>query len=158
SRAGQRMDPRLRRGARRKAPSPNPALAGEHARRPLPRVHDDRAPRGRERQGGLRARLEAEVAELAPGLPGGAGLSSADREILVQALREQPLVIGGVRLSSGQKAPYSADAKRALLRPPALRACAALVVEAAAEVGASAVGGMTMGADPIAAAALTADG
>jgi orotate phosphoribosyltransferase len=63
-------------------------------------------------------------------------------------------VIGEVTLSSGQKASYYVDAKRALLRPPAFRACGELVAAAAAELGANAVGGMTMGADPVACAAL----
>jgi orotate phosphoribosyltransferase len=63
-------------------------------------------------------------------------------------------VIGEVTLSSGQKASYYVDAKRALLRPPAFRACGELVAAAATELGANAVGGMTMGADPVACAAL----
>jgi orotate phosphoribosyltransferase len=67
-------------------------------------------------------------------------------------------VIGEVTLSSGQKAAYYIDAKRALLRPPAFRACGELVAAAAGELGASAVGGMTMGADPVACAALAAPG
>jgi orotate phosphoribosyltransferase len=68
------------------------------------------------------------------------------------------LVIGEVTLSSGQTASYYVDAKRALLRPPAFRACGELVAAAAAELGASAIGGMTMGADPVACAALAAPG
>jgi orotate phosphoribosyltransferase len=78
------------------------------------------------------------------------------RETLLAELREHALVIGEVTLSSGQKASYYVDAKRALLRPPAFRATGELVAARARELGASAVGGLTMGADPIACAALAA--
>ena len=80
------------------------------------------------------------------------------REILLSELREHALVIGEVTLSSGQTAQYYVDAKRALLRPPAYRAAGELIAAEAAERGARAVGGMTMGADPLACAALGADG
>jgi orotate phosphoribosyltransferase len=63
-------------------------------------------------------------------------------------------VIGEVTLTSGATAQYYVDAKRAILRPEGFRALAALVAEQARELGATAVGGMTMGADPIACAAL----
>ena len=80
------------------------------------------------------------------------------RARLIEELREHALVIGEVTLSSGATASYYVDAKRALLRPPAFRAVGELVAAWAAELGASAVGGMTMGADPIACAALAAPG
>ena len=79
-------------------------------------------------------------------------------EILLAELREHALVIGEVTLSSGQKAQYYVDAKRALLRPAAYRAAGDLIAAEAGERGAAAVGGMTMGADPLACAALGADG
>jgi orotate phosphoribosyltransferase len=79
-------------------------------------------------------------------------------EILLAELREHALVIGEVTLSSGQKAQYYVDAKRALLRPAAYRAAGELIAAEAAERDAVAVGGMTMGADPLACAALGADG
>jgi orotate phosphoribosyltransferase len=63
-------------------------------------------------------------------------------------------VLGEVTLSSGRTASYYVDAKRALLRPPAFRAAGELVAAAARELGAAAVGGMTMGADPLACAAI----
>jgi orotate phosphoribosyltransferase len=78
----------------------------------------------------------------------------AARTTLLDELREHALVIGEVTLTSGRKAGYYVDAKRALLRPPAFRALGELVAAEAAEVGASAVGGMSMGADPIACAAI----
>jgi orotate phosphoribosyltransferase len=76
------------------------------------------------------------------------------RERLVSELREHALVIGEVVLTSGQTAHYLIDAKRAILRPSGFMALAELVAAQAEAWGATAVGGMTMGADPIACAAL----
>src|SRR3954463_13624589 len=79
-------------------------------------------------------------------------------DVLLAELREHALVIGEVTLSSGQKAQYYVDAKRAILRPRAFRAGGELIVAEAKERGATAVGGMTMGADPLASAAIGAEG
>src|SRR5246127_1250078 len=76
------------------------------------------------------------------------------RERLVSELREHALVIGEVVLTSGKTAQYLVDAKRAVLRPAGFMALAELVAAQAEAWGATAVGGMTMGADPIACAAL----
>jgi orotate phosphoribosyltransferase len=76
------------------------------------------------------------------------------RERLVSELREHALVIGEVVLTSGRTAQYLVDAKRAILRPAGFAALAELVAAQAQAWGATAVGGMTMGADPIACAAL----
>lgn len=75
-------------------------------------------------------------------------------DVLLAELREHALVIGEVILSSGQTAQYYVDAKRALLRPPAFRAVGDLIAAEAKERRAKAVGGMTMGADPLASAAI----
>ena len=80
--------------------------------------------------------------------------STSARERLLAELREQALVIGEVTLTSGRKAQYLVDAKRAILRPAGFLALAELVAAQARAWRASAVGGMTMGADPIACAAL----
>ena len=71
-------------------------------------------------------------------------------------LRRHALVIGEVTLTSGRKAQYYVDAKRAILRPDGFRALGELVAAEAEQVRATAVGGMTMGADPVACAALAA--
>jgi orotate phosphoribosyltransferase len=76
------------------------------------------------------------------------------REVLRAELRKHGLVIGEVKLTSGRISQYLIDAKRAILRPQGFSALAALVAEQAAAWEATAVGGMTMGADPIACAAL----
>jgi orotate phosphoribosyltransferase len=76
------------------------------------------------------------------------------RERLVEQLREHALVIGEVTLTSGALAQYYVDAKRAILRPHAFSALASLVASYVAEWEGTAVGGLTIGADPVACAAL----
>jgi orotate phosphoribosyltransferase len=80
----------------------------------------------------------------------------APREILVSELRQHALVIGDVVLTSGKTAQYYVDAKRAILLRPGFMALGELVADFAREVNATAVGGMTMGADPVACSALAA--
>ena len=75
-------------------------------------------------------------------------------ERLVAELREHALVVGRVTLSSGAEAEYYVDAKRATLRPAGFAALGELVAAEARRLGATAVGGLTMGADPVACAAL----
>ncbi len=84
-------------------------------------------------------------------------VSAADT--LISELREHALVIGRVTLASGREADYYVDAKRAILRPTGFAAVGELVAGEAQSRGARAVGGLTMGADPIACAAIgtTAD-
>jgi orotate phosphoribosyltransferase len=76
------------------------------------------------------------------------------RDRLLTELRTHALVIGEVVLTSGATAQYLVDAKRAILRPAGFAALGELVAEEARALGVTAVGGMTMGADPIACAAL----
>jgi orotate phosphoribosyltransferase len=76
------------------------------------------------------------------------------RARLVAELREHALVIGEVTLTSGAVAQYYVDAKRAILRPQGFAALATLLAAQVAEWDGTAVGGMTMGADPLACAAL----
>jgi orotate phosphoribosyltransferase len=73
---------------------------------------------------------------------------------LVDELRTHALIIGEVVLTSGRTAQYYVDAKRAILRPAGFAALGEIVAANAREWGATAVGGMTMGADPVACAAL----
>ena len=76
------------------------------------------------------------------------------RDDLAEELRRHALVLGRVTLTSGATADYYVDAKRAILRPAGFRALAELVAAQARAWDATAVGGMTMGADPVACAAL----
>ena len=85
------------------------------------------------------------------------GLTEA-RERLIAELRRHALVIGEVTLTSGATAQYYVDAKRAILRPTGFLALGELVVAEAERLRATAVGGMTMGADPVACAALASGG
>ncbi|MBA2516573.1 MAG: orotate phosphoribosyltransferase [Solirubrobacterales bacterium] len=73
---------------------------------------------------------------------------------LVDELRTHALVLGEVVLTSGRTADYYVDAKRAILLAPGFAALAELVARQARLWGATAVGGLTMGADPVACAAL----
>jgi orotate phosphoribosyltransferase len=81
-------------------------------------------------------------------------ISATAHDRLLRALRDHALVVGEVVLTSGRTAQYLVDAKRAILRPSGFRALAELVAAQARAWDATAVGGMTMGADPIACAAL----
>jgi orotate phosphoribosyltransferase len=76
------------------------------------------------------------------------------RETLLAQLREHALVIGDVTLSSGRRASYYVDARRALLRPEGFLAAGRLIAAAAREAGAEAVGGPVMAAIPLACAAI----
>ena len=76
------------------------------------------------------------------------------RSTLLSELREHALVIGEVTLSSGKRASYYVDARRALLRPAGFRAAGELLASAARELGAAAVGGPVMAAIPLACAAI----
>jgi len=76
------------------------------------------------------------------------------RDRLIALLREHALVIGEVTLTSGATASYYVDAKRAILLPAGFSALGELVAGQAAAWGATAIGGLTMGADPVACAAL----
>ena len=78
------------------------------------------------------------------------------RETLIEQLREHALIIGEVTLTSGAVAQYYVDSKRAIMLPAGFRALGELVAALAAQTGATAVGGMTMGADPVACSALAA--
>src|SRR3954453_18970939 len=76
------------------------------------------------------------------------------KEDLIAELRAHALILGEVTLTSGATAQYYVDAKRAILRPAGFRALAALVAGYARQWEATAAGGLTMGADAPACAAL----
>jgi orotate phosphoribosyltransferase len=76
------------------------------------------------------------------------------RETLIEELRTHAVIVGEVTLTSGLTASYYVDAKRAILRPAGFAALGELVAAYAREWEATAVGGLTMGADAPACAAL----
>lgn len=75
-------------------------------------------------------------------------------DALVSDLVEYALVIEDVTLSSGVKAKYFIDAKRVILRPSGFRVLTEQVQHYIRQFEATAVGGLTLGADAIACAAL----
>ncbi len=79
---------------------------------------------------------------------------NAAKGTLLAELREHSLVIGEVTLASGATAQYYVDARRALLRPAGFLAAGELIAAAAADVGATAVGGPATAAIPPSCAAL----
>jgi orotate phosphoribosyltransferase len=76
------------------------------------------------------------------------------KQTLLEELRRHALILGEVTLTSGATAQYYVDAKRAILRPAGFLALAELVAGYARQWEATAVGGLTMGADAPACAAL----
>ncbi|MGH2963153.1 MAG: orotate phosphoribosyltransferase [Solirubrobacterales bacterium] len=81
-------------------------------------------------------------------------MTASPRDVLREELRAHAVVIGEVTLSSGRKASYYVDARRALLRPRGFRAAGELIAAAAGRLGAQAVGGPVMAAIPLACAAI----
>ena len=81
-------------------------------------------------------------------------LAMSAKDTLIEELRRHALVIGEVTLTSGATAQYYVDAKRAILQPAGFAALGELVAHYARQWEATAVGGLTMGADAPACAAL----
>jgi orotate phosphoribosyltransferase len=94
------------------------------------------------------------VGDRAPSKPAPAQDTVSARDRLVAELRRHALLVGDVVLASGRTASYYVDARRAILRPQGFSALAELVADHVRRVEADAVGGLTMGADPVACAAL----
>ena len=79
-----------------------------------------------------------------------------DREQLLSLVRELAVVHGRVTLSSGREADYYVDLRRITLSGLAAPLVGRQLLELTADLEYDAVGGLTMGADPIAAAMLHA--
>ena len=77
---------------------------------------------------------------------------------LAELIRELAVVHGEVTLSSGQKADYYIDVRRATLHAKASRLIGRLLRDATSDWDYEAVGGLTLGADPVATAIMHADG
>ncbi len=80
------------------------------------------------------------------------------RATLIAELQEHALILGEVTLSSGAKAEYYVDARRAIMRPAGFLAAGELIAAGATEAGAVAVGGPVMAAIPLACAAIAVPG
>jgi orotate phosphoribosyltransferase len=79
-----------------------------------------------------------------------------DRADLLAAIRAKAVVAGPVTLSSGQRADWYIDLRRVLLDGAAAPLAGRVMLDVTAGLEYSAVGGLTLGADPVAAAMLHA--
>jgi orotate phosphoribosyltransferase len=85
----------------------------------------------------------------------------SDRDELLNAIRTDAVVHGDFVLSSGQRASWYVDLRRVLLAGKYAPLAGRVMLETTADLAYDAVGGLTMGADPVAAAmmhAAAADG
>ncbi|GAA4865728.1 orotate phosphoribosyltransferase [Saccharopolyspora cebuensis] len=80
------------------------------------------------------------------------------RTELARLVRELAVVRGRVTLSSGEEADYYVDLRRVTLQHRAAPLIGALLRQLTADWDYTAVGGLTLGADPVAAAMLHAEG
>jgi orotate phosphoribosyltransferase len=80
----------------------------------------------------------------------------AERAGLLAAIRAKGVVHGAVTLSSGQRADWYVDLRRVLLDGPAARLAGRVMLDLTRGLEFSAVGGLTLGADPVAAAMMHA--
>jgi orotate phosphoribosyltransferase len=79
-----------------------------------------------------------------------------DRDDLLRVIKDQAVVHGEFVLSSGQGATWYIDLRRVLLSGQAAPLAGRVMLAATADLGYDAVGGLTLGADPVAAAMLHA--
>lgn len=94
----------------------------------------------------LRARRRGEIGSAAV----------ADRDDLLGIIKTDAIVHGEVILSSGQRADWYIDMRRILLSGRAAPLAGRIMLEATADLSFDAVGGLTLGADPVATAMMHA--
>src|SRR6476660_7656562 len=82
----------------------------------------------------------------------------SDRDLLLAQVRDKAVVHGKVTLSSGLEADYYVDLRRITLDAEAAPLVGKVMLDATADLDYDAVGGLTLGADPVAAAMLHAAG
>jgi orotate phosphoribosyltransferase len=80
----------------------------------------------------------------------------SDRELLKQQILDKAVVHGKVILSSGKEADYYVDLRRVTLDAEAAPLVGRVMLELTKDLDFDAVGGLTLGADPVAAAMLHA--
>lgn len=80
------------------------------------------------------------------------------KQQLAELVKELAVVHGKVTLSSGKEADYYVDLRRATLHAEASRLIGALLRELTADWDYVAVGGLTLGADPVATSIMHAEG
>src|SRR5436305_5361746 len=84
--------------------------------------------------------------------------STTDRDRLAELVRELAVVHGRVTLSSGKEADYYVDLRRATLHHRAAALIGRLVRDLTSDWDYALVGGLTLGADPVATAVMHASG
>ena len=82
--------------------------------------------------------------------------STDDRALVLDQIRRHAVVHGTVTLASGREADYYVDLRRITLRAEAAPAIGRLMLHLTSDLEFDAVGGLTLGADPVAAAMLHA--
>jgi orotate phosphoribosyltransferase len=82
----------------------------------------------------------------------------SELEQLTQQIRDKAVVHGKVTLSSGREADYYVDLRRVTLDHEAAPLVGAVMRELTADLAFDAVGGLTLGADPVATAMMHAPG
>ena len=80
----------------------------------------------------------------------------SDRDDLLQLIKDLAVVHGKVVLSSGKEADYYVDLRRVTLSSSAAPLVGSVMLELTADLDFDAVGGLTLGADPVATAMLHA--
>jgi orotate phosphoribosyltransferase len=80
----------------------------------------------------------------------------SDRDALLEQINKKAVVRGRVTLSSGRQADYYIDLRRITLDGEAAPLVGRLMRDATSDVSYEAVGGLTLGADPVAAAMIHA--
>ena len=85
-------------------------------------------------------------------------LDAQKKARLAELVKELAVVHGKVTLSSGKEADYYVDLRRATLQHEASRLIGSLLRELTADWDYVAVGGLTLGADPVATSIMHADG
>ncbi|MDD7582896.1 orotate phosphoribosyltransferase [Corynebacterium sp. 32222D000AT] len=85
-------------------------------------------------------------------------LDEQKKSQLAELVKKLAVVHGKVTLSSGKEADYYVDLRRATLQHEASRLIGALLRELTADWDFAAVGGLTLGADPVATSIMHADG
>jgi len=80
----------------------------------------------------------------------------SDRDELLNLIKSDAVVHGKVVLSSGKQADYYVDLRRVTLSSAAAPLVGTVMLELTADLDFDAVGGLTLGADPVAAAMLHA--
>ena len=80
----------------------------------------------------------------------------SDRDDLLGLIKQKAIVHGKVTLSSGREADYYVDLRRVTLDGEAAPLIGRVMLETTADLSYAAVGGLTLGADPVAAAMIHA--